>query len=102
MGYKFRPSAAAKAAYRETMELREALKIVTANGAIRTGCFVEWLNVGRGVVMSGTVLRHSYGADKGQHTFTINVDGGLVLVKGRNLYPNLIKHTPGAESCGTS
>lgn len=41
----------------------------------------------------GIVLRHSYGLDKGQHTFTIlHKDGTKTLVKGRNLYPNLISH----------
>lgn len=102
MGYRWKPSAADKAAYKETMAARDELKLVQSNGAIRTGCCVEWLNVGRGVIMSGTVLRHSYGADKGQHTFTVNVGGELVRVKGRNLYPNLIKHVQGVESCGTS
>lgn len=41
----------------------------------------------------GKVVKHSYGAKTGQHTFTIMLDsGGKKLVKGRNLYPNLIDH----------
>lgn len=47
---------------------------------------------------AGVVERHSYGGEKGQHTFSIRlqeplVDAGkLKLVKGRNLYPNLTEH----------
>ena len=48
---------------------------------------------------SGIVIRHSYGEDKGQHTFTIQLDdGSLKRVKGRNLYPNLISHEPDPNS----
>jgi len=44
---------------------------------------------------SGIVLKHSYGLNKGQHTFTIlHKDGTKTLVKGRNLYPNIINHKP--------
>ena len=52
------------------------------------------------------VLRHSYGAIKGQHTFTLEVieiieqldhrdahkKGDNFRIKGRNLYPNVIDH----------
>lgn len=48
---------------------------------------------------SGIVHKHSYGADRGQHTFTILLnDGSKKLVKGRNLYPNLIEHIVDPES----
>lgn len=41
----------------------------------------------------GVVVKHSYGSEKGQHTFTILLDNGKKkLIKGRNLYPNLIEH----------
>lgn len=58
-----------------------------------------------------TVLRHSYGRDRGQHTFTCRIDkvvqpfsgsghdvGSKFLIKGRNLYPAVIKHVQGDES----
>jgi len=49
--------------------------------------------------LSGRVERHSYGASTAQHTFSIRLaDGTLKLVKGRNLYPNLIHHEPAADS----
>lgn len=85
-------------------------------GAIRTGDKVTWdapqfkggsaFNgrfkgakfVGN-IRLSGTVERHSYGADTGQHTFSIRLDdGSLKLVKGRNFYPNLIEHIPDPNS----
>ena len=48
--------------------------------------------------LSGTILRHSYGRT-GQHTFTIELkDGEKKLVKGRNLYPNIVSHEPDANS----
>jgi hypothetical protein len=49
--------------------------------------------------LSGVVLRHSYGEKTGQHTFTILLDDGTKkLVKGRNLYPNIIEHIVDYES----
>lgn len=49
--------------------------------------------------LSGVVERHSYGADRGQHTFSIRLtDGSLKRVKGRNLYPHLVEHSPDPNS----
>jgi len=46
----------------------------------------------------GLVERESYGTTTGQHTFSVRlVDGKLKRVKGRNLYPNLVRHEPGAD-----
>ena len=54
--------------------------------------------------MEVEVVRHSYGAKHGQHTFTVLVlkvieacdgchqVGEKFLIKGRNLYPNVIDH----------
>jgi len=48
---------------------------------------------------AGMVVKHSYGAGTGQHTFTVLLDdGSKKMVKGRNLYPNLVDHTPDANS----
>lgn len=85
--------------------------------AIRTGDYVEWdkpiFTGGRfyngryqgGAKFShkerysGIVIKHSYGEKTGQHTFTILLDNQeKVLVKGRNLYPNLVKHIPDENS----
>jgi len=61
------------------------------------------------------VQRHSYGKDKGQHTFTCRVleivesnskkthkVGDTFRIKGRNLYPDVIDHQQGAESIAES
>jgi hypothetical protein len=49
--------------------------------------------------LSGVVVKHSYGAETGQHTFTVLLDNGRKkLVKGRNLYPNLVEHVPDPNS----
>lgn len=62
--------------------------------------------------ITGTVIKESYGAARGQHTFTILVEssegfhavapGTKILRKGRNLYPNLEEHeysdSPGREA----
>ena len=44
MAYKWKPSAAQKAAYKEKMQEKENLPIVRSNGAIRKGCFVRYYN----------------------------------------------------------
>ena len=91
--------------------------------AIRSGCTVTFDKsyfAGRypksyfagSVSMTVKVLRHSYGADKGQHTFTCEVMelhqfpdmlgthsvGDTFRIKGRNLYPSVTVHTQGQES----
>ena len=49
--------------------------------------------------MTGKVIRHSYGEKTQQHTFTVQLsDGTKKLVKGRNLYRNLIRHVPDQNS----
>jgi len=40
-------------------------------------------------LIQGKIIKDSYGADKQQHTFTIELgDGSKILIKGRNLYSN--------------
>lgn len=40
-------------------------------------------------IITGKVVRESYGRDKQQHTFTLELEGGgELLIKGRNLYKN--------------
>ena len=41
--------------------------------------------------ITGTIIRDSYGAEKQQHTFTIELsDGSTTRIKGRNLYRNRV------------
>lgn len=99
MGYRWKPSRAQKDAYIQKLKEKETLNIIAPTNKIRTNCYVEFYSLNKGEIIRGTVIRHSYGADKGQHTFSIRtIDNDLLLVKGRNLYPNLLKHTPGQES----
>lgn len=94
--------------------------------AIRTGCIVVFFKSyfkggfrspkfdGKSLIKA-EVTKHSYGQEKGQHTFTLKIleimdngsdqtkkPGEFMLIKGRNLYPNLMKHEQGTESknCG--
>lgn len=96
-----------------TMTVREDMELRTA---IRTGDRVTWdapqfeggsFYRGRcrgakytgSKELSGVVVKHSYGSERNQHTFTILLDDGRKkLVKGRNLYPNIIKHIPDPDS----
>ena len=66
--------------------------------AIREGCRLKFYNLSADKVQIGTVIRHSYGAKTGQHTFTIDIGTTLIRIKGRNLYPAIIKHERGAQS----
>ena len=97
MAYKWKPSASQKAAYKAKMEEKESLKTYTTPYAIRVGCYVEYYSINLGYVIKGTVINESYG-ETGQHTFSIKSEYGTVLVKGRNLYPNIINHIQGEES----
>ena len=102
MAYKWKPNAAQKAAYKAKMQEREALPILRSTGAIRTGCRLKFYSMNRGKVVSGEVIAHSYGTERNQHTFTVLTDcGERLMVKGRNLYPNIIEHKRGAESLQT-
>lgn len=98
MGYRWKPNKAQKEAYKQKMQERDSLPIIGSNGAIRKGCYVEFYSISKGEIIKGYVVKSSYGAAKGQHTFTIDNNGDKLLVKGRNLYPNIIKHIQGEIS----
>lgn len=99
MGYRWKPNASQKAAYREKCQEKEAMGVITTHSAIRVGCKVKFYCMSKGEVFEGIVINSSYGADRGQHTFTIQSENGeKVLVKGRNLYPNILEHIQGEES----
>lgn len=98
MSYRWKPNASQRAAYREKCLERESLPVYTTSHAIRKGCYVEYYSLNKGDVIKGTVINSSYGIDRGQHTFTIDTGEEKILVKGRNLYPNIISHIQGEES----
>ena len=93
MGYKWKPSAAQRAAYAATMRESETYSFINSPHPIRTGDTVEYFDVAESGLVAGVVERHSYGSEAGQHTFSIRTEAGaLRLIKGRNLYPRLTKH----------
>lgn len=45
--------------------------------------------------IAGKIVKDSYGAEKQQHTFTIELEGGArIRVKGRNVYRNGVHRKP--------
>lgn len=97
MGYRWKPSAAQKAAYREKCLAIEEAKSVIANdgydinctGDCCTGDEIKFFNPAKsGEYLFGTIVSDSYGQAKQQHTFTVEVEGEKMLIKGRNLYKN--------------
>ena len=95
---RWKPNASQRAAYREKCLVKESLTVRTTNHAIRIGCVISYYSMNKGEIISGVVINSSYGAEKNQHTFTIDTGNGIILVKGRNLYPNIISHVQGEES----
>ncbi len=98
MRYRWKPNASQKAEYKQRCEERNTLPIISSNYPIREGCYVRWYSLSKGDTLCGTVVNSSYGTSKGQHTFTIDTGNEKILVKGRNLYPNLLVHIPGEIS----
>lgn len=92
MGYKWKPSAAQKAEYREKFAVAATHQFIASAHPIRTGDYVEFFDLATETVRRGTIKAHSYGADRGQHTFTVDCADGQRLIKGRNLYPRLLAH----------
>jgi len=98
MSYKWKPNASQRAAYREKCLEKESLPTFTTSKVIREGCYIEYYSLNKGEVIKGNVVNSSYGSERGQHTFTIDTGSEKILVKGRNLYPNIIKHVQGKQS----
>lgn len=60
-----------------------AFERATFTGSFRNAKFAGF------ELVTGTIVRDSYGRDKQQHTFTLRLaDGSTALIKGRNLYAN--------------
>ena len=98
MGYKFKPNAAQRKAYAETMRKRDKMIFIGSKGAIRVGCYVKWHSKNDDTIYSGFVKKETRRSDN-QHQFTARLDdGGNKSVMGRNLYDSLLDHVPGGES----
>ena len=96
MGYRWKPNKQQREEYRKRMEeANKRFNFIHSNGAIREGCYVEYVDKMTNVIIKGYITNSSYGMKSGQHTFTI---GGWKLVKGRNLYDRLLVHKPGEMS----
>lgn len=64
----------------------------TFTGSYRNATFAGFQMV------TGTVIRDSYGRDRQQHTFTLRLaNGSEARVKGRNLYTNGVWRKPWAD-----
>ena len=99
MGYRWKPNKSQAREYAERMKQKEKLPIVRSNKAIRNGCFLKFYSISKGKIIEGNVIKESYGERTGQHTFTIEeCDGNKVIIKGRNLYPNMLEHIQGEIS----
>jgi len=49
-------------------------------------------------IITGKIVKDSYGKDKQQHTFTLLLpDGNKLRIKGRNLYANSVYRMPWAD-----
>lgn len=61
------------------------------SGTFRKATFIGTKTV------EGRIIKESYGADRQQHTFTIELaDGSKTRIKGRNLYANGVTRKPWA------
>lgn len=97
MGYRWKPSAAQKAAYRERcLAIEEAKSTIVEDGYdinctgdCCTGDEIKFFNPAKASKqLYGVIVSESYGQLKQQHTFTVVVDGEKQQIKGRNLYKN--------------
>lgn len=103
---RWKPNAAQKAEYRQRMLDIEAAKsnkdtkldayTYNCTGDCVKGDEIAFFNPGKASErLYGKITKESYGADKQQHTFTIELeDGNRMLIKGRNLYKNGVYRKP--------
>lgn len=94
---RWQPNATQRKEYSERMRAIEAAKTddilpgydLNCTGDCCTGDEIAFFNAGKaGKRLYGVIVSDSYGADKQQHTFTIECEGQMMLIKGRNLYAN--------------
>jgi hypothetical protein len=95
--YRWKPSASQKREYHEKCVAIEETKSIIANdgydinctGDCCTGDEIKFFNPAKsGEYIFGKIVAESYGAEKFQHTFTVEVEGEKMKIKGRNLYKN--------------
>lgn len=99
---RWKPNAAQRAEYRQRMLDIESAKSTTDNrlkdypfnctGDCVTGDEITFFSPNKSSErLFGKIISDSYGTDKQQHTFTIELeDGSKTLIKGRNLYKNMV------------
>lgn len=94
---RWQPNASQKAEYAERMRTIKSVQLEklpseycqNCTGDVCTGDEIAFFNAGKeSSRIFGKVIKDSYGSAKQQHTFTIEVNGEKMLIKGRNLYKN--------------
>lgn len=101
---KWKPNASQRAEFRERMEaLKEAVTervppeySIPCSGDCVKGDSIAFFHPNKASErMYGVITAESYGAEKQQHTFTIELlHGGKTMIKGRNLYDNPVFRKP--------
>jgi len=99
-GRRWKPNKADAKAYADKLAAAaEKYKYIKDTGPIRKDSAISFYDPTLDKLVTGKVVKHSYGADKGQHTFTILDDAGnKIMRKGRNIYPRVTMHKPGKEA----
>jgi len=106
MAYKWKPNAAQRQAYHEKMVAIENAKSISSNDGYTINCTgdcckgdeITFFNAAKSSEkLFGRIIAESYGAEKQQHTFTIEVDAEPMKIKGRNLYKNGVNRKPWAN-----
>ena len=95
MAYRWKPSKAQKSAYAEKMrEAEEEYSFIRPNGALRVGCYVQYVDKRTNIIVQGTITKSTYRSD-GQHSLTLDCKK---TVMGRNIYDRLLSHSQGEIS----
>jgi hypothetical protein len=95
--YRWKPNATQRREYHEKCLAIEEAKSVIVNDGYDINCTgdcckgdeIKFFNPAKsGEYLFGTIIAESYGAEKFQHTFTIEIESEKMKIKGRNLYKN--------------
>lgn len=92
----------AKAFAQKIEQVHLEYRFIKTLHAIRIGCNVKWYSLAKNGVIEGTVTKSTYGGgtnwggeSRDLHFFTIQTKDGFLRVRGKNLYPYLLEHSPG-------
>lgn len=97
--YKYQSSKYKIGVYKESLSIRNQFEFIQTHFPIRTNDEIEYFDFQTNTVIKATVKNHSYESIKGQHTFTLLKSDGIIrLIKGRNLYLNIVSHTHKGQS----